>query len=415
MAKEADKATALRVLRTLRRGGHKSFFAGGCVRDMLLGRRCCDYDIATQATPQQVKRLFRRVLMVGAKFGVAVVLQRDRMVEVATFRSDLSYSDGRRPDGVKFSSPKEDALRRDFTINGMFFDPVAGEVIDYVAGQADLAAGIVRTIGKPDERFAEDYLRMMRAVRFAVRLGFRIDPATARGIRKYAPNITQISGERICEELRKIFAAYDASAGLELLEKLGLAEHILPEFFDIFSIDIEPARRWHAAVARVEAVAPRRDAVLSFGALLMDLSSEAVSKIMRRWGQSNELRKTLQWFCDHRDDWKTAAESRLCDFKRLLANQNWERLKRLWNVRERLANGNTRQSRRIARRAGGLTAGQIAPEPFVTGENLLKMGLPQGPSLGRIRNELYDDQLDEILSTRREALAKARKLVDEIG
>ncbi|HOF19074.1 MAG TPA: CCA tRNA nucleotidyltransferase, partial [Phycisphaerae bacterium] len=164
MARPADKATATWVVRRLREAGFQALFAGGCVRDMLLGIRCNDYDVATDAVPDQVRALFGRVLLVGAKFGVAMVLHRGRKVEVTTFRSDLSYSDGRRPDGVRFSTPEEDARRRDFTINGMFYDPLDGRVIDFVGGRDDLRRRVLRTIGRADERFAEDYLRMLRAV-----------------------------------------------------------------------------------------------------------------------------------------------------------------------------------------------------------------------------------------------------------
>ncbi|MDP7289483.1 MAG: CCA tRNA nucleotidyltransferase, partial [Phycisphaerae bacterium] len=168
------------MLNRLRQAGHEALLAGGCVRDMLLGRPCADYDIATSAAPDEVRGLFRRVLMIGAKFGVVMVIHDNRQIEVATFRSDLSYSDGRRPDGVRFTTARQDAERRDFTINGMFYDPLANEVLDYVGGQEDLKQKIIRTIGSPDRRFAEDYLRMIRAVRFAVRLDFAIDEDTAR-------------------------------------------------------------------------------------------------------------------------------------------------------------------------------------------------------------------------------------------
>ncbi len=413
MAKEADKATALWVLKSLRRAGHQALLAGGSVRDMLLGQRCHDYDVATSATPQQVQKIFRRVLMIGAKFGVAMVVKSGRVVEVATFRSDLSYTDGRRPDGVKFSSPKEDALRRDFTINGMFYDPIADEVIDYVSGQADLRAGIVRTIGKPNERFAEDYLRMMRAVRFAVRLNFKIEPATSRAIRQCAPKITQISGERIFDELQKIFSTRGAWAGLTLLAELGLAEHVLPELFNSENNDSQTG--WADGLRRLEALAESCDVTLSFGAMLMDLPAVTISRIVRRWGQSNELKTALKFFAEHRDAWQEAADCCLCDFKRLLADANWTRLKKLWAVRERLATGDTHQSRRIARRAGGLAPEQISPQPFVTGDDLLKMSLSEGPKLGRIIKQLYDAQLDETITTRKQALAEARKLVAEIG
>ena len=249
MPRSADKSTALWVLKRLRTHGYGALFAGGCVRDMLLGLRPTDYDIATAATPDEVRRLFPHVLLVGARFGVAVVVHRGRHVEVATFRSDVSYSDGRRPDAVKFSTPKDDALRRDFTINGMFHDPIANEVIDYVGGRKDLTAGIIRAIGRPSERFAEDYLRLIRAVRFAARFGFRIDRATASAVRKYAPKIASVSGERICDELSKMLSHPSAGRGLELCHSLGLAQAMLPELFAGDAL-------WNVAVERVGARIP---------------------------------------------------------------------------------------------------------------------------------------------------------------
>ena len=196
-----NRQTAIRVIKQLHRNGFQALMAGGCVRDMLLGRRAKDYDIATEAPPKDVIKLFRRTLKIGAKFGVVVVMIDDQQVEVATFRTETGYADGRHPGSVEFSNAAEDASRRDFTINGMFYDPLQKEVIDYVDGQADLKAGIVRTIGKPSERFGEDYLRMLRAIRFSTALDFAIEEKTYNAIRRRAGDITKISGERIAMEL----------------------------------------------------------------------------------------------------------------------------------------------------------------------------------------------------------------------
>ena len=222
MSDHATKSVALWVVRVLRGAGHEALFAGGCVRDMLLGRRSTDYDVATSATPEQVRGLFRRVLLVGAQFGVAMVIVRRRRVEVTTFRSEGAYSDGRRPNSVTFTSARQDALRRDFTINGMFFDPVARQVIDYVGGQKDLKLGVIRTIGPAEDRFGEDYLRMVRAVRFAARFEFEIQPATAQAIVHHAPQIVGISGERVFDELSKMLSRPSAPEALLRLEELGL-------------------------------------------------------------------------------------------------------------------------------------------------------------------------------------------------
>jgi tRNA nucleotidyltransferase/poly(A) polymerase len=392
------------VIRRLRRAGFQALLAGGCVRDMLLGVRSSDYDVATDATPRQVRRLFPHVLLVGAKFGVAMVIHRGRKVEVATFRTDLSYSDGRRPEGVRFSTPRADARRRDFTINGMFYDPLSEEVIDYVGGRRDLAAGVVRTIGSPRRRLAEDYLRMIRAVRFAVRLGFRIAPGTAAAIRENAGRITAISGERVFDELSKMLSRASAGAALRKLGELGLAREVLPELFEREGL-------WAAAVSRVAHVAGRRDATLAFGALLLDLPPAVIRRIVRRLGASNELREALCWFAASRDRWRTAADVPLCEFKRLMAHRRFGELRRLWRFEERRAGGGQRQSRRIARRAGAVPPAKVDPPPLVTGDDLKALGLPEGPRLGRVLADIRDAQLNEDIAARRDAIRLARKLI----
>ena len=401
MAQPADKATALWVVRRLREAGFQALFAGGCVRDMLLGRRVADYDVASDATPPQVAGLFRRVLLVGAKFGVAMVIRRGRTVEVATFRSDVSYSDGRRPDAVRFSSPRQDALRRDFTINGMFYDPVAEEVIDHVGGRRDLRRRVVRTIGSPDERFSEDYLRMLRAPRFAVRLGFKIDPATRRAIEKHAHRIVAVSGERVFDELVKMLSEPTAAAALDCLAELRLLRHVLPELGEAPALE-------RAAIQRVGRVAARRDLTLVLGALLMDQPPRAIRGIVRRWGASNDLRDMLQWMAARRDDWRRAGEMPLAEFRKLVGHEHFERLRTLWRWRERAETGAARCARRIAGRRREIPGGAALPGAFVTGADLLAMGLPEGPRLGRLLREAYDEQLSLRLRSRRAALAWVR-------
>jgi len=405
MAKPADKPTALWVIRRLRQAGFRALLAGGCVRDMLLGHRPGDYDVATDATPSQVRRLFDHVLLVGAKFGVAMVLHRRRKVEVTTFRTDASYSDGRRPDAVTFSTPRHDALRRDFTINGMFYDPLAGKVLDYVGGQRDLRRRVVRTIGQPAKRFAEDYLRMLRAVRFAVRLGFRIDPPTAAAIRRHAGRITAISGERIFDELSRMLAHPAAGEALEKLDELKLAAAILPELFA--SKDL-----WPAAVRRVARVAKCKDPALALGALLCELPAGEIRRITRRWGASNDLREGLCFLAGHLEEWGRAEEMPLCDLKRRMAHPQFANLRVLWRIQEKRRTGRTVHSRRIAQRIGRIDPAQVTPRPLVTGADLMKMGLREGPRLGKILRALYDAQLNEEVPTRADALRCARETID---
>jgi poly(A) polymerase len=407
MASPAPKATAVWVVRRLRAAGFEALLAGGCVRDMLLRRPCTDYDVATSATPDQVKRLFPRVLLVGAKFGVAMVIHDSRKVEVATFRSDLSYHDGRRPEGVRFTTSREDALRRDFTINGMFYDPVAKEVIDYVGGREDLRRKIVRTIGEARQRFAEDYLRMLRAVRFAVGLGFELHAAAAEAIRETAGRIEQISGERVFEELWKMLQKPSAADAMRMLADMGLARHVLPEMFLSDGI-------WQRGVERVGAVAAKRDPLLSLAALVWELPPEAIAKIIRRGGQSNDLKESLAWMAVHRDDWRRAPDMPLAEFKRLLACDDFECLHRLWAVEERKGHPSAPLARRIRARAKGIAPGQVAPPPLVTGSDLKAMGLTEGRLLGEILRRLYDAQLNEEIADRKEGVELAQKLMREL-
>lgn len=408
MAKGATKETAVWVIRKLRRAGHEALLAGGCVRDMLLGRRPADYDIATSATPQQVKKLFRRVVMVGAKFGVAMVIRKRRPVEVTTFRSDLSYSDGRRPDAVEFVSAREDALRRDFTINGMFYDPLADRVVDYVGGQADLSAGVVRAIGDANVRFSEDYLRMLRAVRFAARLDFRIEPATAAAIGRRARRIGQISGERVRDELENMFAAPLAARAVRQMRELGLLEAILPELF------ADPGR-WGRVIRRVEAVARRGDFRLTFAALLTDLPPTELRKIVRRWGASNELRDSLVWMSEHLHEWKEMPSASLADFKRRLGHRGFRRMQRLWCIEERAATGKTSCAQAIRRRVRQIDPRRIAPRPLMNGADLKEMGMEEDPLLGRILSAVFEAQLNEEIADRASALQLARRLIAEKG
>ena len=395
MATQSDKSTALWVTSVLHDAGHEALLAGGCVRDMLLGNEPHDYDVATSATPEQVQALFRRVLMVGAKFGVAIVLRGEMQIEVATFRADLEYSDGRRPDGVRFTSAKEDALRRDFTINGMFFDPVAESVVDYVGGQEDLRAGVLRTIGAPDERFGEDYLRLLRAVRFATRFGFEIEPQTERAMVAMAGRITGISGERIFDELAKMLRHGSAPQAIAMLIDSGLAEAILPEM----------TAHWPAAMQRIERLELREQDALNFASLLNDLEPKTIGSIIKRWGASNELKKALGWCATHRDDWQQVAGDDLAAMKRRLAHPHWSVLQAVWRLRETIATGSASASDALAGRIATIDPATIAPPALLDGHALMELGVPTGPALGKMMHDLYTAQLDETLLTRDDAVA----------
>src|SRR6202790_4580735 len=266
-----------RICSTLRSSGQQAYLVGGCVRDLLLGRDPSDYDISTDARPERVQELFPRSLDVGAKFGVILIVEDGTEVEVATFRSDVGYSDGRHPDHVVYAdSAKEDVRRRDFTINGLLMDPATREVLDFVEGRADLSAGIVRAIGDPRARFAEDKLRMMRAVRFAARFGFQIEPETLAAAQELAAQITQVSPERIREELTKLLTEGAARRGFELLDETGLLTVILPDVVLMKGVEQPPQYHpegdvWMHTRMMLEMLPPNCSPTLAWGVLLHDV------------------------------------------------------------------------------------------------------------------------------------------------
>ncbi len=290
---------ALEVVRTLNAAGHQAFFAGGCVRDLLLNIEPQDFDVATSATPEAVQSLFPRTEAVGAHFGVILVLTQEddqrHAIEVATFRNDGAYTDGRRPDAVRFSTdPREDVLRRDITINGMLFDPLRfeetddldGSVLDFVSGRDDLQSGVVRAIGDPARRFTEDKLRMLRAVRFASRLGFEIESTTALAITALAPDVHQVSAERVRDELSRLLTEGHARRAFELLDELGLLAEILPEAVTLHGVE-QPAE-WHPegdvwihTMLLLEKLEPACAVTLAWGALLHDIGKPATYQLDR--------------------------------------------------------------------------------------------------------------------------------------
>src|SRR5207253_3745413 len=276
-----ERDFAISVVRRLQEAGHQALWAGGCVRDERLGLTPKDYDVATDARPEEVRRLFRRTVAVGMSFGVIEVLgpRTDAgmlKVQVATFRSDGAYSDGRHPDAVVFSSAREDALRRDFTINGMFFDPIDNQLIDYVGGQEDLQAKLLRAIGDPTARFAEDKLRLLRAVRFATRFDLALDPATEQAIRAMADQVTVVSAERIAEELRRLIVYPQRSRGVNLLYQTGLAAAVLPDLLPTMGLPQGPPSAptgdlWDHVLAVLDHLGPTPSFPLAFAALLHDV------------------------------------------------------------------------------------------------------------------------------------------------
>lgn len=390
----------LRVVRTLRAAGYEALLAGGCVRDKLLGKRPKDYDIATNAVPEAVSRLFRRTLSVGAQFGVVIVLTGGRQIEVATFRSDVSYEDGRHPTGVVFTDARHDAERRDFTINGMFYDPLARRVIDYVGGQQDIHAGIVRAIGDPSQRFAEDHLRMLRAIRFAGRLGFTIEKKTWQSMRQLAPKITQISAERILTELEIILTDPNRAYSITLARDAGLLRHILPELNeDCLEMGIKT----------LEQCPSRTGFDLVLAALLVECSEQLVNAICRRLKSSNELRKNVNWLVASRTELLGAISLSKGRLKLWLANPLFESLVSLCRARLKAAGEEPTLLRRLRRQITALGDEPISPPPLLDGHDLIQLGVPEGPPLGRLVKDLYLAQLEGEITTS----AQARKWVKQ--
>jgi poly(A) polymerase len=403
-----EREFATEIVRKLRDAGHQALFAGGCVRDQLLGLEPHDFDVATDARPDEVQALFRRTIAVGASFGVIEVLgPKPLKVQVATFRSDDAYVDGRRPVTVHFSSPEEDARRRDFTINGLLFDPIADHVIDFVAGERDLRDGVVRAIGDPRQRFAEDKLRLMRAVRFAARFQFQIEPATAAAIREMADQITVVSAERIAEELRKILTNEQRAKGLKLLEDSLLGRPIFPELF-------LPPDRWRSGVDVVAELAEPVSFALALAALLHTLTPDDTERVAERLRLSNVEKDRLVWLIDYQSALIDAPTLRKSVLKPILAHAG---------VRELLA---MHRARAQADEGSGTSIDYadfcdeclrdwppeaLDPPPLITGDDLRALGLTPGPHFKGLLDAVRRAQLDEEIATREQALGLVRSLV----
>ena len=396
---------ALQIVKKLRSNGHLALLAGGCVRDMLLDRTPKDYDVATDASPSRVQELFPKARLVGAKFGVVLVRKTGSDIEVATFRSDGPYSDGRHPDAVTFGTEIEDASRRDFTINGLFLDPLDDRVIDYVGGRDDLTAGVIRTIGDPDHRFSEDHLRMLRAIRLAARLGFTIEPQTANAIERLAPKLKAISPERIWQELEEIFTAPSRSAGWSLLVQLGLCDHLVGGLrFD---------RGPDSAIQRRLTALPASpiDPALALAALLCDGGVDDAKDVCRALRLSNRLTQAVVWLVRSLPMLRTESDLELADLKILMAEPNWPQLVELLRVDLIATAAYLAPYESVCRRAEAIDSADVAPPPLLSGDDLAAMGMPPGPRFGEILKTIYRAQLNTKITTRDEANIMAGELM----
>jgi len=403
MTRRTAYDAALDVLKRLRDAGHVSLFAGGCVRDRLLQHTPKDYDVATSARPDEVLDLYPRARCVGAKFGVVLVRRFGHDIEVATFRTDGCYSDGRRPEEVAFCSAQEDAMRRDFTINGLFFDPLEQRVIDYVGGQKDLDEGIVRTIGAPDKRFEEDHLRMLRAIRFAARLSFTIHPETMAAVCRQADRLERISPERIWMELSAILTSPGRSVGWRLLLESGLRNVLTPHWPSDPDQEALTGERL-AALPAVPLPPP-----LVFAAC----NPHPVVAVCRSLRLSNRLTERVQWLVERLGDLRGGRSPELWELKQLMAHVDWQNLLHLLEADLCTTGGDLQVCRQLERRARAIPPEAVSPEPLVTGDDLMAMGAVPGPEFGRILDALYRDQLDEKIVSRKDALTIARQRLRE--
>jgi len=401
----SNKQAAIEIVERLQQQGFDALLAGGCVRDMLLGRPAKDYDVATSARPDDVIRLFRRTLKVGAKFGVVIVLTDGQQVEVATFRCEAGYADGRHPSEVRFTTAAEDASRRDFTINGMFYDPLKEQVIDYVGGQADLKKGIIRTIGEPDERFDEDYLRMLRAIRFSTQLAFPMEPQTYSAIGRNASNIVKISGERIAVELEGILTHPNRARGAAMLVETGLAEAIFPSFAG------DRAARGVAVLAGLrKKVEFPPDLAALFADCPTDFEMERTDVLKMR----RKHIKHMNFLQSHRGrllQW----DMPLSRLKKLLAEAHFWDLYELERAIQKatVADKGLTPLIKLRKRIRALAGADVKPKPLLDGHDLMHLGAVPGPVLGRLIEELYGAQLEGEVRTREQAHQWARSWLQE--
>jgi len=439
------KTAATEIVRTLRERGHQAYLVGGCVRDLFLGREPTDYDVATDARPDDVMRIFPKTWAVGAQFGVVLIpiesdgaepqSQGERVVEVATFRSDVGYSDGRHPDRVEYSqTAEEDVQRRDFTINGLLMDPLTGDVLDYVGGRADLEHKIVRTIGEPRVRFGEDKLRMLRAVRFAARFGYQIDPATFAAIRELAPQIHQVSRERIRDEIIKMLTEGRARRAFELLDETGLLHQVLPEVEKMKGVEQPPQFHpegdvWVHTLMLLEQLPAGCSPTLALGVLLHDVGKpptfrRAPDRI--RFDEHDEIGTAMAHeicsrlrFSNHdiqQVESLVRNHMRFKDVERMKAS-TLKRFFRLPHFPEHLdlhrmdclASHRDLSLYEFAKQKYESTPPhQIRPQPLLTGDDLIASGYQPGPQFKEMLAFAEDAQLEGKVNTKEEALVLVR-------
>ena len=429
---------AEKIVQILTQAGHVAVYAGGCVRDALLQRPYPDVDIATSATPDQVQSLFPKASdPQGKAFGVIRLRIDEHVFEIATFRVDGPYLDGRRPSSITFTTAEEDAKRRDFTINGMFFNPLQNQLLDYVAGQADLSAKIIRAIGDPVSRFTEDRLRLFRAIRFAVQLGFEMEPATWKALIQLSPSSNVISPERVRDELIKIFTSPDPARGFDLLHQSGLLAVWIPELLEMRGCAQSPEHHPEGDVwvhTRLLLTHMRNPSpVLALSALLHDIGKPRTSKtdpdgrirffghegvgarmaeeILRRLRFSNDEVAAITACIANHMAFKDAPNMRVSTLKRLLARPTFLEELELHRIDCSSCHGQLDIHAFLTAKMTEFSQEEIKPKPLLTGNDLQQLGIKPGPSMGKILHQLMDEQLEGKFTDRDGALARARELV----
>lgn len=413
---------AVEIVRKLRDAGFQALWAGGCVRDLLLQKEPKDFDVATNALPEEVRTLFgkRRTLAVGASFGVIIVRghQPDCDVEIATFRSEGPYLDGRRPEHVRFTTAEEDAQRRDFTINGMFYDPINDSIFDYVGGKADLNQHIIRAIGNPLERMQEDKLRLLRAIRFAATLHFQLEETTRQAVQTMADQINVVSPERIADELRKMLVHPARSQAIALVQETGLLKQVLPELAPLWE-SAENQDIWLRTLDRLKLV-NTHSFETAFATLLLDLPAsgaeerlDEIYEICKRLRFSNHSLNLVHWLVQQRNSLEHAPVMKLSRLKRLLAHEDCPHLFEL--IAADLSSRKLPLDElEFCRQYRDHTPREVLnPHPLISGNDLINLGIKSGPQFKRLLTQIQDAQLEELIHTQDEAFALLSQILQK--
>ena len=448
---DQKRTEAIAIVRTLQEEGFIAYFAGGCVRDSIRGATPLDYDIATSATPEEVGRIFHKTRSVGVHFGVMLVSKGEFAFEVASFRNDGPYGDGRRPDSVEFSTAEEDATRRDFTVNGLFEDPVSGEIIDHVEGQKDITGGIIRAIGDPARRFSEDHLRLLRAVRFSARLGYRIEARTRSALEEGAKNndLKKISAERIRDEFSLMMLDPSRVQAFDLLVESGLMAGIIPEILELKGCEQPPqfhpegdvfvhTRLMLKRVGKFKDNPDMNLRHLVLGILLHDiakpatfsydegaqrvrfnghdkLGTEMANNILRRLKYPNTVIESVTAMVDNHMAFKDVQHMRIAKLKRFMDRPTYHDEMELHRIDCQCSSGGLDNHEFLLAKQQEFADEPIIPPPLLTGNDLISRGIPPGPQLGAILREIEDLQLEGTLSGRDAALQWLGERLDARG